>query len=165
MLRLSCTPADVRAGELGVRWNGPLPPVLAETLIRDGATHSSLHLVVIGGSHVITVDAPSGRFREEISCTAKSHPEGQWPLPAGVEKHPYLLETHTRQMDATHFKQEAENIAAGGADWLIVSFPGVGEHHLTALKGECSGGVWRWWTHHLYPDEYTIVSTRSEYRP
>lgn len=26
-------------------------------------------------------------------------------------------------------------------------------------------GVWHWWTHHLYPGENTIVSTRSQYHP
>lgn len=165
MLTLTCTPADVRAGDLGVRWNGPLPPVLAEMHIHDQATHSSLHLVVIGGSHVVTVHAPSGRFREEISCNAKADPSGEWPLPVGVDKHPYRLETETRQLSATEFAQQAQDIADGGAEWLIANFPGVGEHHLTALKGECTDGVWRWWTHHLYPGEHTIVSTRSDYRP
>lgn len=161
MLQLTCTPADIRAGDLGVRWNAPMPEILADLLIDDPATQSSLHLVVIGGSHVVTVDAPSGRFREEISCNAGE----EWPLPEAMTKPAYRLETSTRQLNPADFVEEASAIAAAGGDWLIVSFPGVGDHHLTALRGACIDGTWHWWTHHLYPGENTIVSTRSEYRP
>lgn len=163
MLQLSCTPTDVRAGDLGVRWNAPMPEILAEMLIRDPTTQSSLHLVVIGGSHVVTVEAPSGRFREEVSCNGSDG--GQWPLPESVDRHNYRLETHTRVFSAADFALEAAAIAANGQEWLIANFPGVGEYHLTALRGQCEQGMWQWWTHHLYPDENTIVSTRSEYHP
>lgn len=161
MLQLSCTPTDVRAGDLGVRWNAPMPEILAETLVEDPATQSSLHLVVIGGSHVVTVDAPSGSFREEVSCNGSAG--GQWPLPESVDKQSYHLDTRTRVLSAEDFATEAAAIATGGEEWLIANFPGVGEYHLTALRGRCEQGVWQWWTHHLYPDENTIVSTRSEY--
>lgn len=161
MLHLACDPADIRAGDLGVRWNAPMPKILAETLIHDLTTRSSLHLVVIGGSHVVTVDAPSGSFREEISCNARDG--GEWPLPGVVDKHRYRLETSTRQLQPEAFATEAAGIAAGGG--LIASFPGEGEYHLTALRGACVDGVWTWWTHHLYPGEHTIVSTRSQYQP
>ncbi len=161
MLHLACAPADIRAADLGVRWNAPMPEILAEMLIDDPATHSSLHLVVIGGSHVVTVEAPSGRFREEISCNAREG--GEWPLPGAVDKQGYRLETRTRTLSPAAFAAEAADIADGGG--LIASFPGEGEYHLTALRGACVDGVWHWWTHHLYPGENTIVSTRSQYHP
>lgn len=163
MLRqLDITPADVRAADLGVAWNGPLPDILADVIIDapDGA--SSLHLAVIGGSHVVTVDSPAGRFREEISCTA---PGAQRPLPGDVAQPGYALATTVSCCEPGEFERRAGAIAAGGPDWLIVEFPGTGRHHLTALRGRWSAGQWRWWTHHLYPGENTIVSTRSTYRP
>ncbi|WP_080796735.1 DUF2617 family protein [Corynebacterium pacaense] len=151
--QLDITPADVSAASLGVRWNADLPPVLAEMLIDAHTT--TLHLAVIGGSHVVTVEAPSGRFREEVSCHAAG------PLPLSVDKRGYTLRTDTSTLD---FERRAAEIAARRG-WLIASFPGEGPHHLTALAGEFDAGTWTWWTHHLYPREKTIVSTRSTYRP
>lgn len=165
LTQLDCTPADVSAGQLGVSWNGELPEILASMLIDDPTTHSTLHLAVIGGSHVVTVNAPSGRFREEISCDAPNAEGACWPLPPVVDKHHYRLRTWTQDFTAAEFDVRAEEIATGGAEWLIASFPGVGRYHLTALKGHFDEGEWHWWTHHLYPEEYTIVSTRSSYRP
>ncbi|MGP6174644.1 DUF2617 family protein [Corynebacterium sp. A21] len=163
--QLDCTPADVEASQLGVSWNGELPEILAERLIDAPNHRTSLHLAVIGGSHVVTVEAPGGRFREEISCDAPGAPGACWPLPRDVEKLHYRLHTDTRTLTTEAFDIEAEEIAQGGPEWLIASFPGVGRHHLTALKGEFAAGEWVWWTHHLYPGELTIVSTRSTYRP
>ncbi|QGU08332.1 hypothetical protein COCCU_12160 [Corynebacterium occultum] len=162
---LDCIPADVSATQLGVSWNGELPAVLAERLIDAPGHPSSLHLAVIGGSHVVTVDAPSGQFREEISCDAPQAAGACWPLPEDVDEGGYRLLTRTRAFSPDAFETAGDAIAAGGGDWLIATFPGVGRHHLTALKGEFVAGEWRWWTHHLYPGELTIVSTRSTYRP
>lgn len=162
---LDCVPADVSATQLGVSWDGELPPVLAERLVAAPDGVSSLHLAVIGGSHVVTVDGPAGRFREEISCDAPRAAGAHWPLPRETGKPGYALHTSTRTFAPAEFRTAAEEIAAGGGDWLIVAFPGVGEHHLTALKGQFEAGEWQWWTHHLYPGELTIVSTRSTYRP
>lgn len=162
MLRqLDIRPADVRAADLGVAWNGPLPEVLSDTLIDAPDRSSSLHLAVIGGSHVVTVTTPNSRFREEISCTAA---EARSPLPEGVDRHGYRLRTETAVLTPEEFALRADDIAGGGADWLVVSFPGEGRHHLTALRGEYAPGQWTWWTRHLYPGEATIVSTRSTYR-
>lgn len=163
--QLDCTPADVSAAQLGVSWNGDLPAILAERRITAPSHGTTLHLAVIGGSHVITVEGPRGRFREEISCGAPSAPGARWPLPRDVDKRDYRLHTETRALTPEAFETEAANIAGGGPEWLIASFPGVGRHHLTALKGEFAAGEWTWWTHHLYPGELTIVSTRSTYRP
>lgn len=153
---------DVRAAGLGVAWNGPLPDILADLLIDAPDGSSVLHLAVIGGSHVVTVEAPTGRFREEISCTATG---ARHPLPARVDQPVYSLATSVDVLEPAAFSIRAEAIAAGGSDWLIVEFPGTGPHHLTALRGKWVTDHWQWWTHHLYPGELTIVSTRSTYRP
>ena len=92
MHRISCPIKDVSAADLGVRWNGPLPEVLAEETV----IHNSyrLHLGVIGASHVVTVTSVSAPdqplFREEISCTARS--KGQ-PLPTYAELPGYRLQS------------------------------------------------------------------------
>ncbi|MFP7366239.1 DUF2617 family protein [Corynebacterium callunae] len=162
---IDCLPADVHAADLGVSWDGDLPEVLAELLI-DAAPHlSTCHLAVIGASHVVTVEAPTGRFREEISCHAPQHPDARFPLPESMSKENYVLQTKVSILDSEDFAAAAEEIAEGGPEWLIASFPGVGEHHLTALSAEYSHGAWQWWSHHLYPAERTIVSTRSIYQP
>ncbi|AGG67697.1 DUF2617 family protein [Corynebacterium callunae] len=162
---IDCLPADVRAGDLGVSWNGELPEVLAETLI-DAAPHpSTCHLAVIGASHVVTVEAPAGRFREEISCHAPLQEDARFPLPESMSRENYVLQTKVSVLDSEDFEAAATEIATAGDDWLIVSFPGAGPHHLTALSAEYSHGAWQWWSHHLYPAERTIVSTRSIYQP
>ncbi len=160
---LDCQPADVAADALGVRWDGPLPEVLADTVI-DAGEQGRLHLAVIGGSHVITVDGPDGRFREEISCTAA---DALHPLPEEAGRAGYRLRTRTEALEPAEFLRRGdallENESSHG--WFVVRFPGPGRHHLTALRGQPEAGGWSWRTLHLYPEEATIVSTESEYRP
>lgn len=162
-VELRCTPADVSAIALGVSWNGPLPEILADTIVPGPTGGGHLHLAVIGGSHVITVHRPDGSaaFREEISCTAQ---EAVHPLPTQAEHPGYRLDTRTRRWNGDDFREQADALLADGG-WFIVRFPGPGRHHLTALRGGYGNGAWCWDTRHLYPEESTIVSTRSTYRP
>ncbi|AGF73463.1 DUF2617 family protein [Corynebacterium halotolerans] len=160
---LTCTPADVTAAALGVRWDGPLPEILADTVVDAGAD-GSLHLAVIGGSHVVTVRSPEGEFREEISCTAT---DALHPLPEEAGRAGYRLETRTETLEPGEFSRRGDELldSAGADGWFVVRFPGPGRHHLTALQGWRVNGGWSWRTRHLYPEESTIVSTRSDYRP
>lgn len=162
-VELRCTPADVSAAALGVSWNGPLPEILADTIIAGPTGRGHLHLAVIGGSHVVTVHHADGSatFREEVSCTAR---EAVHPLPTRREHHGYRLDTRTRRLSRDDFREQADALLSA-VDWFIVRFPGPGRHHLTALHGRYGDGVWCWDTRHLYPEETTIVSTRSTYRP
>lgn len=162
-VELRCTPADVSAAALGVSWNGSLPEILADTVVPAPVGGGHLHLAVIGGSHVVTVHRGDGSaaFREEISCTAQ---EAVHPLPARTERPGYRLDTRTRRLSGMAFREQADALL-GTVDWFIVRFPGPGRHHLTALRGRYGNGGWRWDTRHLYPEESTIVSTRSTYRP
>lgn len=160
---LLCAPADVRAAGLGVSWNGPLPHLLADTVLTAPDGGGTLHLAVIGGSHVVTVHHPDGSatFREEISCTARG---AVHPLPATAARPGYRLHTGTQRLDDADFRTQADALLAAGG-WFTVRFPGPGPHHLTALRGARADGQWSWDTRHLYPEESTIVSTRSTYRP
>lgn len=162
-VELRCAPADVSAAALGVSWNGPLPEILADTVLAAPAGGGHLHLAVIGGSHVITVHRADGSaaFREEISCTAQ---EAVHPLPAQARQPGYRLSTRTWRLSGVAFREQADSLLDTG-DWFTVRFPGPGRHHLTALRGTHENGCWSWDTRHLYPEESTIVSTRSTYRP
>ena len=163
--QIDCIPADVSANDLGVSWNGEEQEVLVDKLI-DATPHpSTCHLAVIGSSHVITVETPDGRFREEISCHAKEAEDARWPLPESVTRENYMLQTRTAVLEPEEFARAAEEIINAGDEWLIAEFPGAGEYHLTALSAEFLEDVWEWFSHHLYPEENTIVSTRSIYKP
>ena len=160
MHRISCPTKDVSAADLGVRWNGPLPEVLAE----DTVIHNSyrLHLGVIGASHVVTVTSVSAPdqplFREEISCTARS--KGQ-PLPMYAELPGYRLQSAISTLDDAAFRNQAEHIAA--LDTLVVQFPGEGDFHITALGGAPTEDGLEWASYHVYPSENTIVTTWSRF--
>lgn len=158
---LACVPADVSATALGLLLDGPLPELLADTVI-DAGPHGHLHLAVIGGSHVVTVHGDGLRFREEISCTAAG---ARHPLPERADRPGYRLETRTERLDPAEFTRRADALVDAADDWFVVRFPGPGRHHLTALHGRRLPDGWAWRTRHLYPEENTIVSTRSTYRP
>lgn len=162
---IDCIPTDVSAEALGVSWNGESPEVLVDKLIDASPHPSTCHLAVIGGSHVVTVETPDGRFREEISCHAQEAEDSRWPLPDSITRENYLLQTNVAVLSEEDFARAAEEISSGDEDWLIASFPGAGEHHLTALTAEFLEDVWEWFSYHLYPEELTIVSTRSIYKP
>ncbi|MEJ5927681.1 DUF2617 family protein [Corynebacterium sp. H128] len=160
LVTLNCPTSDVSATALGLRLNGPMPGVLTDRVIVAEWNQQStqLHLGIIGASHVATVTLGAASFREEISCFAGD--------PGSlVSQHigGYTLRAATKH--CLDFSAEASDILAqcSGDDWLIARFPGVGEHHLTAVRGEFVAGIWHWETHHLYPEEAIIVSTESRY--
>lgn len=165
MHHIDCAPTDVNAEALGVSWNGELPEVLADKLIDASPHPTTCHLAVIGGSHVVTVETSEGSFREEISCDAAQSEDARWPLPESITRENYLLQTNVAVLSEEDFVRAAEEISQGGEEWLIASFPGPTPHHLTALTAEFLEDVWEWFSYHLYPEELTIVSTRSIYKP
>lgn len=157
LVSLDCPIADVSAHDLGVAFDGPLPQILVDRTLTSGDT--SLHLGIIGASHVATVTHRSGTFREEISCFAgepgslTSQARGRYELRVDLRRHP-------------DFEARAAQIVAQVAadEWLSARFPGEGDFHLTALTGRCRAGWWEWDTFHLYPEEKIIVSTASRYQ-
>lgn len=157
MINARVLPADVRAEELALRLNGPLPEVLAHRWQRWGKYR--LHLAVLGASHAVSVYTPGGLLlREEISTTA---PQGLRPLPGTWRRRGYRLSVHAEYTAA--FDREATALATEEG-WLVVRFPGAGPHHLTALRAGLAGETLWWETRHCYPGQRTIVRTRSEVR-
>lgn len=162
-LLVDVVPTDVAAEQLGLRFDGPDPESLAELrLTHPRDADLSLHLAVIGASHVITVQAADETFREEVSCTARA--AGQ-PLPAQLTRDGYRLRTRTLRLTDADFHRHANALLARatGPGALVVTFPGAGPHHLTALHGAATDTGWRWRTWHLYPDDGAVVETRSRW--
>ncbi|MEJ5998868.1 DUF2617 family protein [Corynebacterium sp. H130] len=157
LLTLECPTADVSAFDLGVAFDGPLPEILAERTITHG--DSSLHLGIIGASHVATVTHPRGSFREEISCFA-----GKPGSLVSQQRTGYELQASIRR--CADFEAEAGRVLelAEDPDWLFARFPGLGPFHVTAVTGRCEEQTWVWETFHLYPEEEIIVKTVSRYR-
>lgn len=174
---LTVIPEDVYSHALGVRIDGPQPVALAEkTLQADGASFQ-LTLGILGASHVVDVtsgrgDSTFGSLREEISCNAVASGEA---LGDGVDKKEQWGTTtyHLRVRRVTHedaaaFAKMAREIveaaAAEDSAWLLGTFPGQGEHHITALRGHVHRDTAEWATWHFYPDELVVVESSSELR-
>lgn len=155
VMRAEVLPADVRAEDLALRINGPLPAVLAQRWLRRG--DHRLHLAVLGASHAVSLYGPGGLvIREEISTSA---PRGVRPLPSSWGNGGYRLETRLHR-DADCARQARILLAEEG--WMVVRFPGAGPYHLTALRAGNRGDRWWWVTRHYYPNQGVIVATRSE---
>ncbi|WP_307302041.1 DUF2617 family protein [Corynebacterium lowii] len=163
MLEAQVEPTDVRAEDLALRIDGPLPQdLLAEQWLSRGEYR--LHLAVLGASHVVSLhgsNRASGAeallVREEISTTA---PRGIRPLPEAYTREGYSLHTWIFQHD--DFEAAAALVAQ--ESWLVVRFPGIGPYHLTAVRAEWTKHGVRWETRHCYPGQSTIVGTRSKVR-
>ncbi|WPF65376.1 MULTISPECIES: DUF2617 family protein [unclassified Corynebacterium] len=157
MIDAQVEPADVRAEDLALRLNGPLPEVLAQRWQRWGKYR--LHLAVLGASHIVSAYTREGLYvREEISTTA---PQGMRPLPDAWKRKGYRLDVRIDR--GADFEHEAYALGIA-PEWFVVRFPGVGPHHLTALRAGVTGEALWWETRHCYPGQKAIVRTRSEVR-
>jgi hypothetical protein len=163
--QLAVTPADVSGDRLGLALNAPAPPPLATSSLEhpDGG---ALLLGVLGASHVVAVEHATGRFSEQVSCTARSLGVD---LPERTDAPGYWLQSHTETHDEPTFRRLARQLrerCARDPGWLGGSFPGD-DAALTALAAEPDGAGWRWQTWHLYPAARggTVVRTTSRWRP
>ncbi|MDO4686708.1 MAG: DUF2617 family protein [Corynebacterium sp.] len=152
IVQVQCPAMDVSASALGLRIDGPLPDVLAERTV-EGPT-STLSLGVIGASHVVSISADSLMFREEMSCNAPA------PLPESKCTPHYDFSSTIEVLSPDQLAQRA---AAIPTDWLIARFPGTSPFHITALHGWWESQAWHWHTLHFYPEEHTVVTSRSRY--
>ncbi|MFZ1177273.1 MAG: DUF2617 family protein [Mycobacterium sp.] len=162
---LAVTQADVSGTKLGLALNAPAPPPLATCLL-DHPDGGALLLGVLGASHVVTVEHTSGRFSEQVSCTARSLGVD---LPKRTDAPGYYLESNTHTYDEATFRRIARQLrerCAQGKEWLGGTFPGD-EAALTALAAEPDGNGWRWQTWHLYPagSGGMVVHTTSRWHP
>ncbi len=163
--QLAVTPADVSGQKLGLALNAPAPPPLATCLL-DHPNGGALLLGVLGASHVVTVEHATGRFSEQVSCTARTLGVD---LPEHTDAPGYSLESRTDTYDEATFRRIAHRLrerCAQGKDWLGGAFPGD-DAALTVLAAEPDGTGWRWQTWHLYPavSGGMVVHTVSRWRP
>jgi hypothetical protein len=163
--QLAVVPADVSGKRLGLALNAPAPRPLATSLLEhpDGG---ALLLGVLGASHVVSVEHPTLRFSEQVSCTARSH-GGE--LPEHADAPGYRIDCHTDRHDEAAFRRLARELrerCLAETGWLGGTFPGD-DAALTALAAAPDGAGWRWQTWHLYPTASggTVVHTASRWRP
>lgn len=162
---LAVAPADVSGTRLGLALNAPAPPPLATCLL-DHPEGGALLLGVLGASHVVTVEHATGRFSEQVSCTARNLGVD---LPERTDAPGYYLESRTDTHDEASFRRLAHHLrerCAQETGWLGGTFPGD-DAALTALAAEPDDAGWRWQTWHLYPAASggTVVRTASRWRP
>jgi hypothetical protein len=163
--QLAVAPADVSGARLALALNAPAPQPLATHRLQHPDS-GALLLEVLGASHHVTVEHPSSRFSEQVSCTVGSN-GGE--LPQHTDAPGYHLESHTDIQDEATFRRLAQDLrgkCATEPGWLGGVFPGD-EAALTALVAEPDGAGWRWQTWHLYPTGSggTVVHTASRWHP
>ncbi|AKN17430.1 DUF2617 family protein [Mycobacterium haemophilum] len=166
--QLAIAPVDVDGSRLGLALNAPAPPPLARYVLKhpDG---SVLLLGVLGASHVVTIEHPSCRFSEQVSCIVCSSGSD---LPECADAAGYHLTSATNTHDEATFRRLAHRLrerCAQQAGWLGGMFPGD-DAALTALAAAPDGTGWSWQTWHLYPRRPlgsggTVVHTASRWRP
>jgi Protein of unknown function DUF2617 len=166
--QLAVTPADVSGERLGLALNAPAPRPLA-TCSLEHPDGGALLLGVLGASHVVAVEHATGRFSEQVSCTARGL-GGE--LPERTAAPGYRLESRNATHDEATFRRLARELrecCARETGWLGGAFPGD-DAALTVLAAEPDCAGWRWQTWHLYPRRPlgsggTVVHTMSRWRP
>lgn len=170
---------DTRAGDLA--WSlgtEPLPALAVVDLdlrltpaggaVRPARARVQMRL--LGASHQILLTAAGGTCSETVACL----PGGRTPLPLGVEEHvgewDYEFAARVETLPPTAFASRAQELLAVVADHpggLAGRFPGD-PNAFTALlvhRGPTADDagpgevVWRTW--HAYPQEGSLVATRT----
>src|ERR1700741_366556 len=121
--QLAVTPADVSGERLGLALNAPAPPPLA-TCALEHPDGGALLLGVLGASHVVAVEHATGRFSEQVSCTARSLGVD---LPERTDAPGYRLQSRPKTRDEPSFRRLARELrgrCARETGWLGGSFPG-----------------------------------------
>ncbi|MFF4653178.1 DUF2617 family protein [Streptomyces sp. NPDC001380] len=152
---------DTRAGELA--WclgSGPLP-ALAVLDLQFGPV--ALQLRLLGASHQVVLAAGQGIRSETVACL----PGRRAPLPARVAEHvqgwEYDFAARVETLAPAAFAaraQELIELVEGHPSGLAGVFPGD-PSAFTALVAAGDGRRLRWRTWHAYPQEGTLVCTRS----
>lgn len=164
--RLQVVPRDVTADALGLLLDAPVPPVLAELVLRAGP--DELVLGVLAASHAVAARSGAALLTEQVSCDAVA--AGGEPLPPRAHHGGYTMTSESVVLPAARVTAAAIGLSARAtADpaWLCGAFPGGDPAALTALTGAAVDGGWTWRTWHLYPgpEEGVIVTTRSRWTP
>ncbi|SCK25086.1 Protein of unknown function DUF2617 [Streptomyces sp. WMMB 714] len=162
MLTTLSTPyTDTRAGDLAwVLGREPLPALAVRELELDGA---AVQLRLLGASHQVLLEEDGGSCSETVACMQGS----STPLPLGVSKRvgvwEYEFAAHVEKLAPASFAGRAQELLALVSDHpngLAGTFPGSPDAFTALLVRRQSGQVhWRTW--HSYPQEGTLVSTRT----
>jgi hypothetical protein len=151
------TRADDLAWALG---REPLPALAVLDLELSGA---KLQLRLLGASHQVLLEEAEGSCSETVACM----PGSSTPLPLGVAKRlgdwEYEFAARVETLSQGAFAGRAQELLALVADHpqgLAGTFPGS-PHAFTAMLAQRIEGQVRWRTWHAYPQEGTLVVTRT----
>ncbi|MFI7243062.1 DUF2617 family protein [Streptomyces qinglanensis] len=152
---------DTRAHDLA--WDlgrAPLPALACMDVELDG-THVQLRL--LGASHQVLLGDEYGGCCETVACL----PGSSTPLPLGVSKRftgwEYEFAARVERLSPSSFSGRAQELLALVADHpngFAGTFPGA-PSAFTALLVQRHEGQIRWRTWHSYPQEGSLVSTRT----
>lgn len=145
--------------------------VLAERVLR--LPLGSLVLAIIGSSHFLEIQARATVLCELLSCadpnleglpsTAEMAKGGEWSHGVRRRDVTYRFEGWRRVCSTREFETETARLSAPGAGELHYLFPqreGPGSA-LTSLAWQVEGSRATIATYHTFPNELTIVQTRS----
>jgi hypothetical protein len=168
MLTTINTPfTDTRANDLA--WALGREPLPSLATLDLELTTIRVQLRVLGASHQVLLDSPSGSCSETVACM----PGSNTPLPLGVSKRlgnfEYEFAARVESLSAGSFLGRAQELLALVAEHphgLAGVFPGD-PNAFTALlvqrqgrrQGQGQQVQWRTW--HAYPQERRLVATRT----
>ncbi|MFD5895871.1 MULTISPECIES: DUF2617 family protein [unclassified Streptomyces] len=162
MLRtLNTAYTDTRSADLA--WalgREPLPALAVLDLELSGA---KVQMRLLGASHQVLLEQEQGSCSETVACI----PGSSTPLPLGVaervgEWH-YEFAARVETLSQGSFAGRAQELLALVADHpngLAGTFPGD-PHAFTAMLVQRHEGQVSWRTWHAYPQEGTLVVTRT----
>ncbi|RCG23719.1 DUF2617 family protein [Streptomyces diacarni] len=152
---------DTRAHELAWALGREPLPALACMDVELSGVHVQLRL--LGASHQVLLDEEYGSFSETVACL----PGSTAPLPLGVSKHfgawEYEFAARVERLSPGSFAGRAQELLALVAEHphgLAGTFPGD-PCAFTALLVQRHEGQIRWRTWHAYPQEGSLVATRT----
>ncbi|MFD3917674.1 DUF2617 family protein [Streptomyces sp. NPDC058595] len=162
MLRtLNTAYTDTRSADLA--WalgREPLPALAVLDLELSGA---KVQMRLLGASHQVLLEQEQGSCSETVACI----PGSSTPLPLGVAERvgewSYEFAARVETLSQGSFAGRAQELLALVADHpngLAGTFPGD-PHAFTAMLVRWHEGQVSWRTWHAYPQEGTLVVTRT----
>lgn len=161
LTNLTTAYTDTRADDLA--WalgREPLPALAVLDLELSGA---KLQLRLLGASHQVLLEEAQGSCSETVACM----PGSSTPLPLGVAKRlgdwEYEFAARVETLSQGPFAGRAQELLALVADHpqgLAGTFPGS-PYAFTAMLAQRIDGQVQWRTWHAYPQEGSLVVTRT----
>ncbi|MFR9676338.1 DUF2617 family protein [Streptomyces sp. TR06-5] len=153
--------SDTRAGDLAWAVGREPLPALATLGLELGSARVELRL--LGASHQVIVEDGHASCSETVACL----PGSSAPLPVGVSRQldawDYEFASRVESLSPGSFVGRAQELIALVAEHpqgLAGLYPGS-RHAFTALLVQRQGEQIHWRTWHSYPQEGSLVSTRT----